>query len=79
MEEYGVTFDVWFSEQSLYDSGEIEETLEYLKEKGYTREEDGALWFKATLFGAEKDEVIVRNNGYPHIFWQILHTTGISF
>lgn len=68
LEEYGVTFDVWFSEQSLYDSGEIEETLEYLKEKGYTREEDGALWFKATLFGAEKDEVIVRNNGVPTYF-----------
>lgn len=68
LEEYGVKFDVWFSEQSLYDSGEIEETLEYLKEKGYTKEEQGALWFKATLFGAEKDDVIVRNNGIPTYF-----------
>ena len=67
-------------EQSLYDSGEIEETLEYLKEKGYTKEEQGALWFKATLFGAEKDsDVIVRNNGFLHIFLLILPITEISF
>lgn len=68
LEEYGVKFDIWFSEKSLYDGGEIEETLEYLKERGYTKEENGALWFKATLFGAEKDEVIVRNNGIPTYF-----------
>ena len=68
LEDYGVNFDVWFSEKSLYDSGEIEETLEYLKEKGYTKEDEDALWFKASMFGAEKDEVIVRNNGIPTYF-----------
>lgn len=65
LESYGVKFDVWFSEQSLYDSGELDETLEYLKKSGYTAEKDGALWFKASEFGAEKDEVLVRNNGIP--------------
>ncbi|MDQ2084971.1 arginine--tRNA ligase [Herbivorax sp. ANBcel31] len=68
LQEYGVNFDVWFSEQSLYDSGELKETLDYLKEKGYTKEDKGALWFKSSLFGAEKDEVILRNNGVPTYF-----------
>lgn len=68
LESYGVKFDVWFSEQSLYDSGELKETLDYLKGNGYTVEKDGALWFRAGEFGAEKDEVIVRNNGIPTYF-----------
>jgi len=63
-----VVFDVWFSEQSLYDNGEVRETLDILKEKGYTFEKDGAVWFKASALGAEKDEVIVRNNGIPTYF-----------
>ena len=54
LETYGVQFDVWFSEQSVYDSGELQETLNYLKENGYTIEKDGALWFKAAEFGAER-------------------------
>lgn len=65
LEGYGVVYDNWFSEQSLYDSGELWETLEYLKDKGYTCERDGAVWFRATLFGAEKDEVLIRSNGEP--------------
>lgn len=68
LENYGVRFDVWFHEQSLYDSGELDETLEFLKEKGYTIEKDGAVWFKAAKAGAEKDEVLVRNNGVPTYF-----------
>ncbi|ABN53153.1 MAG TPA: arginine--tRNA ligase [Hungateiclostridium thermocellum] len=68
LENYGVVFDVWFSEQSLYDNGEVRETLDILKEKGYTFEKDGAVWFKASALGAEKDEVIVRNNGIPTYF-----------
>ncbi len=65
---YGVTFDVWFSEQSLYKSGEFESTMDMLKEKGYTFEKDGAVWFKASCFGSEKDEVIIRKNGMPTYF-----------
>ena len=66
--DFGVNFDVWFSEQSLYDRGEITDTLEYLKEKGYTYEQEGAIWFKASQFGVEKDEVLVRSNGVPTYF-----------
>ena len=68
LERYGVKYDVWFSEQSLYDSGEITKTLDYLDKNGYTYENEGAIWFKATQFGSEKDEVVVRNNGIPTYF-----------
>lgn len=68
LEAYGIKYDVWFSEQSLYDSGELQETLDYLREKNLTVEKEGAEWFKATEFGVEKDEVIVRNNGLPTYF-----------
>jgi len=65
---FGVEYDVWFSEQSLHDSGAIKKTIEELREKGYIYEKEGALWFKTTLFGDEKDEVIVRSNGIPTYF-----------
>ena len=68
LETYGIKYDVWFSEQSLYDSGELEETLKYLRNKELTVENEGAEWFKATQFGVEKDEVVVRNNGLPTYF-----------
>jgi len=68
LEQYGIKFDVWFSEQSLYDSGELWETIDYLKEKGWTYEKDNALWFKASELGADKDDVIVRSNGFPTYF-----------
>jgi len=65
---YGVHYDVWFSEQSLYDSGELEEVLRELQSKGYLYEKEGARWFKAREFGDEKDEVVVRRNGLPTYF-----------
>ena len=65
LEDFGVRYDVWFSERSLYDKGEVERTLTYLKEKGFAYEKDGALWFKSTAFGDEKDRVLVRSNGVP--------------
>lgn len=68
LEAYGIQYDVWFSEKSLYDSGELEETLKYLREKKLTVENEGAEWFKGTAFGLEKDEVIVRNNGLATYF-----------
>lgn len=68
LESYGVKFDIWFSEQSLYDSGELQEALDFLKNNGYTTEKEGALWFKTSELGTEKDEVIVRNNGLPTYF-----------
>ncbi len=68
LEAYGIKYDVWFSEQSLYDSGELMDTLQYLREKGLIVEKENAQWFKATEFGIEKDEVLIRNNGLPTYF-----------
>ncbi len=66
--DFGVDFDVWFSEQSLYDNNDIAKSIEYLTEQGHTYEREGAVWFKATEFGMDKDEVLVRNNGIPTYF-----------
>jgi len=68
LEDFGVYYDVWFSEQFLHDSGDIQETTNKLDEKGYIYEKEGALWLKSTLFGDEKDEVLVRSNGIPTYF-----------
>lgn len=65
---YGINYDVWFLESSLYESGELNDTLNYLREKGLTYEKDGAEWFKATEFGVDKDDVLVRNNGLSTYF-----------
>ncbi|MEG6617434.1 arginine--tRNA ligase [Peptococcaceae bacterium 1198_IL3148] len=66
--DFGVVYDVWFSEKSLHQSGAIKETIEELQRKGYIYEKEDALWFKATEFGDEKDEVVVRANGIPTYF-----------
>jgi len=66
--EFGVHYDVWFSEASLYAGGSVKEIIERLKEKGFGYEHEGALWFKAREFGARQDEVLVRNNGAPTYF-----------
>ncbi len=63
--DFGVRFDRWFSEQSLYDTGKVQQTLNALRERGYAYEHEGALWLKSTAFGDEKDRVLVRANGIP--------------
>lgn len=68
LEGFGIKFDEWFSEKSLYDNGDIEDTIEYFKKSRNTYENEDALWFKATNYGVEKDEVIVRTNGIPTYF-----------
>jgi len=68
LSDFGVEFDVWFSEQSLYDNQEIQKTIDYLTEQGHTYQQEGAIWFKASEFGMEKDEVLVRSNGIPTYF-----------
>ncbi len=65
---FGVKYDVWFSEQSLHDSGAITEVIQRLQEKGCIYEKDSALWIKGDVLGDEKDEVIVRANGIPTYF-----------
>jgi arginyl-tRNA synthetase len=66
--DFGVRYDVWFSEQSLHDSGKVAEAISRLRERGHAYEHEGALWFKAGAFGVEKDEVLVRKNGVPTYF-----------
>lgn len=65
---FGVEYDVWFSEQSLHDSGAVTQTVQELQNKGFIYEKEGALWFKTTELGEEKDEVIVRSNGLATYF-----------
>jgi arginyl-tRNA synthetase len=61
--EFGVTFDCWYSEQSLFDSGAIARAVERLQAAGHLYRNDGALWFRSTTFGDEKDRVVQRDNG----------------
>ena len=68
LREFGVEYDVWFSERTLHEDGSIEKVLEELRQKDYIYENEGALWFKSTLFGDQKDEVVVRANGMPTYF-----------
>jgi len=68
LDDFGVRFDNWFSEQSLYDSGRVQAAIENFKEKDLIYEKDGALWFRTEKFGDEKDRVVVRNNGLTTYF-----------
>ena len=63
--KYRIKYDTWFKESTLHASGETKRIIELLKESGYTYEEEGALWFKATEFGCDKYFVLVRANGVP--------------
>ena len=68
MNDFGIHYDVWFSEKKLHEAGKIEEIINYLQVHDYIYEHEGARWFKTTLFGDEKDEVLVRANGLPTYF-----------
>jgi arginyl-tRNA synthetase len=61
--EFGVTFDHWFSEKSLYDSGLVERAIAALEASGHVYVQDGAKWFRSSQFGDEKDRVVQRENG----------------
>ena len=65
---FGVEFDCWFSEQSLYDSGRVDEILDNFRKQQIIYEKDGALWFKTSEFGDEKDRVVVKANGETTYF-----------
>lgn len=62
---YRIQYDRWFKESSLHGDGSVQRVIDALKEKGVTYEQDGALWFKASAFGNDKDIVLVRANGIP--------------
>ena len=63
-----IVFDVWFGEHSLFESGEYDQTIEQLRERGYLAQRDGATWFASTALGEDKDNVLVRSTGEPTYF-----------
>lgn len=62
---YRIKYDKWFKESTLHNDGSVDKVINALKEKGVTYEQDGALWFKASEFGNDKDIVLIRANGLP--------------
>ena len=68
LELLSVTFDVWFSEHSLYQNGQYDEVLSLLKREGYISEKEGATWFVSTALGEDKDNVVIRSDGSPTYF-----------
>lgn len=64
LDRYGIHYDRWFLESSLHESGYVAETVQLLTDAGHTYEKDGALWLRNTAFGADKDEVLRRSNGF---------------
>ncbi len=65
---YGVTFDRWYRESTLHEGGALTKTLADLTERGHVYELDGATWFRSSVFGDEKDRVLVRQNGEPSYY-----------
>ncbi len=65
---YRIQYDNWFHESLLHEDGELKSTIQLMKDKGLTYEKEGALWYKATEHGGEKDEVLIRQNGNPTYF-----------
>lgn len=65
LSEYGIKYDNWYRESSLYENNLVQDAIEKMKATGYTYEKDDALWFEATHFGCEKDIVLIRNNSLP--------------
>src|SRR5690606_33850990 len=63
LKAFGVQFDVYFLESSLYEDGKVEATVERLKANGFTYEQDGAMWLKTTEFGDDKDRVMRKKDG----------------
>jgi arginyl-tRNA synthetase len=68
LEEFGVHYDVWYSEQTLADRKLIDQAIQQLQDAGHVYENKGALWFRSTDFGDEKDRVIIRDNGQATYF-----------
>jgi arginyl-tRNA synthetase len=68
LEDFGVAFDCWFSEQSLKDSGAVDRSVARLQASDHIYKKDGTLWFRSTQFGDEKDRVVVRDNGAATYF-----------
>lgn len=65
LRDFGVRFDIWYSQRSLRKSGNVKKAIAVLKEKGYIYENEGAVWFKSTEFGDDKDRVVFKSDGSP--------------
>lgn len=65
LKKYRIVYNTWFKESTLHNDGSVADIIEKLKQSGHTYEQDGALWFKATDFGCDKDFVLVRANSFP--------------
>lgn len=63
LQDFGVRFDTWYSQKSLRESGKIKKAFDFLRGKGYLYEQEGALWFKSTQFGDDKDRVVTKSDG----------------
>lgn len=68
LEDFGVVHNTWFSEQTLFDSGKVDEAIAQMQQNGFIYENEGALWFRTTDFGDDKDRVVVRSNGVTTYF-----------
>jgi arginyl-tRNA synthetase len=68
LEEFGVRYEEWYSERALVETGAADRAIERLKKSGHAYEKDGALWFRSTDYGDEKDRVLVRDNGQKTYF-----------
>ena len=68
MEKFGIRFDNYFSEKELQESGKVDEVMNVLREKDFIYEKDGALWFKSTQFGDDKDRVVQKSTGEKTYF-----------
>ena len=66
--KYRIKYDTWFRESTLHETGKVQEAVEMLKERGYTYEKDGAVWFRSSELGDDQDRVLVRANGVPTYF-----------
>ena len=63
LDDFGVKFDCWYSQKALRESGKIQKARDFLKKKGFLYQQDGALWFKSTAFGDDKDRVVIKSDG----------------
>ncbi len=68
LKDFGINFDNWFSEQSLYDRDMVDTELAKLADKGLSYEQDGALWLRTTDYGDDKDRVLIKSDGSPTYF-----------
>ena len=68
LDTFGIPFDCWFSEESLYTQGLVDDLIREMQDRGLFYQEEGALWFKSSAFGDEKDRVVVRSNGAKTYF-----------